>query len=106
MLYTKHEKKIPRDGDNGFSLKLGCDCVVAFVTEATIEEIKKRGRPRKSKALTTKTWYLGIVYRMRRKIANRWVEYREPVDLFDQPSHMEIGLCWYQKILDHYGLMT
>ena len=34
---------------------------------------------------------------MLRKIANMWVEYREPVDLLDQPSHMEIGLCWYQK---------
>ena len=43
-----------------------------------------KGRPNKSKALTTKTWYLGRVYKMRRKIANRWVEYREPVDLLDQ----------------------
>ena len=41
---------------------------------------------------------------MRRKIANRWVECRELVNLFDQPSHMEIGLCWYQK--DHKSLWT
>ena len=41
---------------------------------------------------------------MRRKFANRWVEYREPVDLLDRPSHMEIGSCWYQK--DHGSLWT
>ena len=51
--------------------------------------------------------YLGRDYGMRKKIANKWVEYRELVDLLDRPSQMEIGLCWYQKkIMDHYGLMT
>ena len=34
---------------------------------------------------------------MRRKFGNRWVEYRDPIDLMDHPSNMEIGLCWYQK---------
>ena len=41
---------------------------------------------------------------MCRRIVDRWVEYREPVALLDQPSHMEIGLCWYQK--DHGSLWT
>ena len=43
---------------------------------------------------------------MCRKFANRWVEYKESVDLLDRPSHMEIGLCWYQKDMNCYGLMT
>ena len=34
---------------------------------------------------------------MCRNFANRWVEYSEPFDLLDRPSHMEIGYCWYQK---------
>ena len=34
---------------------------------------------------------------MRRKFGNRWVEYRDPIDLMDRPSNVEIGLCWYQK---------
>ena len=34
---------------------------------------------------------------MRHKIGNRWIEYRQPIDLLDQPSNMEIGLCWYQN---------
>ena len=38
MLYTKLEKKISRASDNDFSLKLGCDCVVAFVIKAIIEK--------------------------------------------------------------------
>ena len=41
---------------------------------------------------------------MRRKIASRWVEYREPINLLDQPSHMEIGICWYQN--DHGSPLT
>ena len=107
MLYTKPKKEIWRVGDNDFNLKLGCDCALAFVTEAMIEKLKrKRKRPSKSKALTTKTWYLGRVYKMRRKFANRWVEYREPIDLLERASHMEFGLCWYQKIMNHYRLMT
>ena len=68
-----------------------------FVTKATIEKIKKKGRPSKSKALNTKTWFLNLVYRMHRENANSpGVEYREALGLWDQPSHMEIGLCWYQ----------
>lgn len=30
------------------------------------------------------------------------VECREPLDLLDQPSHIKIGLCWYQK---NHGLL-
>ena len=25
------------------------------------------------------------------------MEFRDPIDLIDCPSNMEIGLCWYQK---------
>jgi hypothetical protein len=25
------------------------------------------------------------------------IEYRQPLDLLEQPSIMEIGLCWYQN---------
>ena len=34
---------------------------------------------------------------MRRRFGNRWMEYRDPIDLMDRPSNVEIGLCWYQK---------
>ena len=35
---------------------------------------------------------------MRRKFGNRWVECRDPIDLMNHLSNMEIGLgCWYQK---------
>ena len=34
---------------------------------------------------------------MRRKFGNRWMKYRDPIDLMDCPSNVEIGLCWYQK---------
>ena len=34
---------------------------------------------------------------MRRKIDNRWIEYRQPIDFLDRPSNMKIGSCWYQN---------
>ena len=33
---------------------------------------------------------------MYRKFGNRWVEYKDPIDLMDRLSNMDIGLCWYQ----------
>jgi hypothetical protein len=39
-LFNKPKKKISRVGINDFSLKLGCDCAVVFVIEASIEQIK------------------------------------------------------------------
>jgi hypothetical protein len=34
---------------------------------------------------------------MCRNFGNCWVEYRDPIDLMDRPSNMEIGSCWYLK---------
>ena len=56
---------------------------------------KKRGRPKKLAPI--KVWVVGRVYKMHSKFANHWMEYRDPFDLMDRPSNMEIGLCWYKK---------
>ena len=31
------------------------------------------------------------------EIGNRWFECWQPIGLLDQPSNMEIGLCWYEN---------
>ena len=57
--------------------------VVLFVSKAIVEGVGKRREKKKEKKeeaiqpklLTTKTWYLGRVYRMHHKIGNRWIEY-------------------------------
>ena len=41
-IYNKHEKKVLRVGANDSSMKSGCDCDVAFVTQATIEMMRKK----------------------------------------------------------------
>ena len=76
-------------------MKLGCDCAVVFLNTLEVQTVKKRGKPRLS--APTKIWFLGRVYKMRRKIINRWVEYKDPIDLLDRPNNVEVGLCWYQK---------
>ena len=35
---------------------------------------------------------------MRMKFGNRWVKYKDPIDLMDFPPNMDIGLCWYHQI--------
>ena len=76
-------------------MKLGCDCAVVFLNTLEVQTVKKRGKPRLS--APTKIWFLGRVYKMRRKITNCWVEYRDPIGLLDRPNNVEVGLSWYQK---------
>ena len=42
---------------------------------------------------------------MHTKIGCCWVESRDPIDLTEHPSNMEIDLCWYQKEPTISGLM-
>lgn len=35
---------------------------------------------------------------MRCKINGRWIEYRNPIDLLDRPSNLEVGFNWYQQV--------
>jgi hypothetical protein len=39
---------------------------------------------------------------MHHKIGNKWIEYRQPIDLLDRPSNMKKELCWHQN---NNGLM-
>ena len=57
-------------------LNLGCDYGVCFLNTLEARTVKICGR----------------VNRMCRKFGNPWVEYRDPIDLMDHPSNMEIGL--------------
>jgi hypothetical protein len=41
--------------------------------------------------------FVGRNFIMCKEIGNRWVEYRDLIDLMDHPSNMEISLCWYEK---------
>jgi hypothetical protein len=34
---------------------------------------------------------------MHRNFGNHWVVYKDPIDLMDRPSSMEIGVSWYQE---------
>ena len=55
---------------------------------------KQLGRPKKW--APSKVCFVGRDYRMHRKIGSYWVDCRDPIDLIDHSSDMEIGLDWYQ----------
>ena len=42
MLYAKPKVRLSRAGNNDYSLKLSCDCVVSFVSQVVIEELKEK----------------------------------------------------------------
>jgi hypothetical protein len=46
MLYVKPELQLSRVRDNDYSLKLGCDDAVLFVSQAIVEGVKKRALKR------------------------------------------------------------
>ena len=57
------------------------DCAIRAVYHSNIH-----------KPLTTKTWYIGGVYKMRQEFGIIWVEYREPsIDMLTHPLHTKIG---------------
>ena len=89
------EEKVKTLANQNILLKLGCDCAFVFLNTPEVQTVKKRGKPRLS--APTKMWFLGRVHRMRRKIFNCWVEYKDLIDLLDRPNNVDVGLCWYQK---------
>ena len=70
-----------------------------------LEIVKKCGRPKRLPVI--KVWFVGRVYRMRRKFGNRRVEFRDPGDLMDRPSSIKNELAISGlTILSIYHLMT
>ena len=69
-----------------------------FISQGVVESVKKkRGKKQVGQSINYQNLELGRVYRMHRNIGNRWIEYQQPISLFDQPSNLEIGLCLVSK---------
>ena len=50
-------------------------------------------------------WCVERGYTMHRKLGDCWVQYRDPIDMMDCPSNMEIGLRGYQQGTNNNRLM-
>ena len=44
MSYVKPKIWLSRVEDNHYSLKLGCDCAVSYISSRVVEAVKKRGK--------------------------------------------------------------
>ena len=51
--------------------------------------VKETRNPKKLAPI--RVWFVGRAYRLHKEIENLWVEYRDPIDLMDLPSNLEIG---------------
>ena len=79
---------------NGNLIGIGSDCVVFF----TEEDVNSTRPKRKGISNKNVVWYLGRVQRMRRKIGNKFVEYKRGIDLMDRLEDVQLQLGWYRKI--------
>ena len=66
-------------------------------THLKLELLKKLKLKLNKDKIPIMVWCVGRAYKMLKKFDNRWVEYRDPIDLMDHPSNMEIGLCGIKK---------
>lgn len=53
---------------------------------------KKRSMAHKS--TSKKSWFVSKIFRMHTRYGNRWIEYRDPIDLIVHLSNMKVSLCW------------
>ena len=44
------------------------------------------------------TWYIGRVQRIRNKDDNRVFDYHNDIDILDRPEGVELQCCWYNRI--------
>ena len=79
---------------NGNLIGIGSDCAVFF----TEEDVNLTRPKRKGISNENVVWYLGRVQRMRRKIGNKFVEYKRGIDLMDRLEDVQLQLGWYRKI--------
>ena len=65
--------------------------------------VKNHGRPKPISS--NQVCFVWRIHKVRKKFGNHWVECRNPIDLMDCPSNVDIGLCWYEKWtnLQFYG---
>jgi hypothetical protein len=70
---------------------ISCDCGVCLLSTHEAQMIKNTIDQK------IRFGFLGGFVSCVEFFINRWVEYRDPVDLMDHPSNMEIGLSWFQK---------
>ena len=97
MLYMRPKRLT--DANHDTMLDLGCDCGVCFLNTQEPPIVKNVVDPKHY--LRLRFWFVGRVYKMRRKFDNCGVEYRDPIDLMDCPSNMEIVFSWFQIVTNN-----
>ena len=66
---------------------------------AVAERTTRKGVSQSTKYdISSGTWYIGRVQRIRKKDGNRVFDYHNGVDLLDRPEGVELQCCWYNRI--------
>ena len=99
-VYFRRDERAPKKGV-AIGFGIGSYYVVLFERNSiTIVERTKR----KSVSQSTKhdvssgTWYIGRVQRIRKKDSNRVFDYHNDINLLDRPEGVKLQCCWYNRI--------
>ena len=96
MLYVKPKVRPSRAKTNNYSLKLGCYHKASFIFQGVVEGVKNKEASWPNNQPPRLGLQEGsIVYTTKSAIGD--LNIRQPIDLLDQPSNMEIGLYWYEN---------
>ena len=104
MEYTSGEMRgSPKKGVSiGFGI--GSDCLVLFESEsiALAKRTTRKGVSQSTKrGISSGTWYIVRVQRIRKKDGNRVFDYHNDIDLLDRAKGVEIQ-CWYNRIKEQH----
>ena len=99
-VYFRRDERAPKKGV-AIGFGIGLDCAVLFESKSIA--IAER-TTRKSVSQSTKhdvssgTWYIGRVQRIRKKDGNRVFDYHNDIDLLDRFEGVDVQCCWYNRI--------
>ena len=75
--------------------------MVLFESESitVAERTTRKGVSQSTKhVISSGTWYIGRVQRIRKKDGNRVFDYHNDIDILDRPESVELQCCWYNRI--------
>ena len=99
-VYFRRDERAPKKGV-AIGFGIGSDCAMLFESEsiALAERNTRKGVSQSTKhGVSSGTWYIGRVQRIRMKDGNRVFDYHNEIELLYRLEGVELQCCWYNRI--------
>ena len=98
-VYFRRYERAPKKGV-AIGFGIGSDYALFESDSIAIAECSiRKGVSQSTKhGVSSGTWYIGRVQRIRKKDGNRVFDYHNDIDILDRPESFELQCCWYNRI--------